>query len=176
MSENFQKLLMKLIENGRADPQLLNLINQAGSNPEQMAEISAHLAKVAQGLEEPLIMEDFYDDGDGSKYQLLWDIGPANPLSAVGISFDHLDRKTQFFTLFAEWQRRGTEGMMELKNGQLDQAESTFKECLDRAEQIKVDELRARSYEDLARVADKRGPSGAGLKWLEKALEVRQPG
>ena len=64
--------------------------------------------------------------------------------------------------------------MMALTNGELETADGIFEECLDRADQIDVNELRARSYEGRMRVAEKKGDQGGALKWLEKAQEARR--
>jgi hypothetical protein len=60
-----------------------------------------------------------------------------------------------------------------LNSGQVDMAEQIFDECLERADQIDVAELRARSYEGLMRVAQTRGDPQAERKWIQAALHAR---
>ena len=90
------------------------------------------------------------------------------------MAFDELDRKTQFFVLFQEWTRRELEGMMLLNSGDADGAETVFDECLERAKQIDVRELEARSYEGFMRVAQRRGDRSAESTWMRKAVAARQ--
>jgi glycogen debranching enzyme len=105
------------------------------------------------------------------KYELRWDLPPWMPLP---MAFDDLDRKTQFFVLFQEWSRREMEGMAALTGGDVDGAEQIFDECVERAQQIEVNELLARSYEDLRRVAQRRGDLTAERQWNKKAADARK--
>jgi hypothetical protein len=63
--------------------------------------------------------------------------------------------------------------MMLLNGGQVDDAEKTFRECVERAQQLDVNELVARSYEGLMRVAQKRGDRAAERQCSEKAATAR---
>jgi uncharacterized membrane-anchored protein len=63
--------------------------------------------------------------------------------------------------------------MMALNGGQVDDAEKTFRECIERAQQLDVNELVARGYEGLMRVAQKRGDRAAERQWSEKAATAK---
>jgi hypothetical protein len=78
--------------------------------------------------------------------------------------------------LFQEWSRRELEGLVALTNGDTGVAEGVFLECVDRANQIAVRELAARSYEDLIRVAERRGDLEAQESWSGKAMAARLAG
>ena len=93
-----------------------------------------------------------------------------------GLQFTNLDRKTQFFVLFAECQRREAEGMFALNQGNLPTAEAAFEECLERARQIDVGELRARSLENLAKLAEQKGLPKKALEFFQQAEAARQAG
>jgi hypothetical protein len=173
MLNQIQAMLEQLVATGKADRSVLELVQKAAADPNTMTVLLEKLSTIGGDIEEPLDIEDYYSDGDGSLYAQRWDISPYNPFARMGISFDSLDRKTQFFVLFGEWQRRETEGMMSLTNGDLAAAEDTFNECLARANQIDVNELRARSYEGLMRVAEKRDDRDEVLRCLEKIEEIR---
>lgn len=176
MVDDFKRLLDQLIATGQAPPNLLDLVDEASRDPAKMNEIVELLQGVAGDLHAPLEIEDFYDEGDAEKFELRWPLSPANPLVGRGVPFEALDRKSQFFTLFAEWQRRETQGMSALLGGSLEQAEQIFEECLARADQIEVGELRARSYEGLVRVAERRGDREAQLEYSERAEAARADG
>ena len=118
----------------------------------------------------PLNIADYYKPGPG-QYVLGWQLGLNSPLP---LPFDQLDRKTQFFVLFQEWTRRELEGMTLLNSGDVDGAESVFKECLERAQQLDVRELEARCYEGFMRVAQRRGSRSDELAWLHKAAAARE--
>lgn len=103
------------------------------------------------------------------KYELKWPLNPAMPLP---VPFDRLDEKTQFFVLFGEWTRREMEGTYAL-NSDLKIAESTFDECLKRAEQLAVTELKARSYEGFMKIAQRTGDRAAEKNWITLAKNAR---
>lgn len=169
--KDIQQLLEKLIESGQGGPQIIQKMQDSLGDPQAMEEIYQTLKQFAgPELEEPLQIKDYYHHRDGSKFTLIWPLSPAMPMP---VSFEDLDRKTQFFVLFGEWQRRETEGMMELSSGRLEAAEETFEECLQRAEQIEVTELEARSYEGLMRAAQKRNDREAELKYSRLAQQAR---
>lgn len=173
--EDLERLLAQLVQTGKAPPDLMVEIREATGDPARMSALIARLTALAgPAAQETLNIADFYKEADGGKFELRWPLAAENPLVRAGLAFDALDRKTQFFTLFAEWQRRETEGMMALSGGDLDGSERIFRECVERADQINVSELRARAYEDLARLAERRGDQDGVLEWLEKANAERR--
>jgi len=117
---------------------------------------------------EPLApIGDYYVEKPGL-YDLRWPLPAQLPMP-----FDSLDRKTQFFVLFGEWTRREMEAMEHLNRGDLVGATTIFDECLARAEQIEVAELRARSYEGLMRVAQRAGQSATARELSQSATAAR---
>ena len=173
MDNNIEKMIKDMINSGKIDPDMMNQLRQIMNNPEQVEAVMEQL-KAAQtdemGSGELLKIEDFYKEGS-EKFDLNW---PLSPYLNLPIPFPELDRKTQFFVLFQEWQQREAEGMMALNNGELDQADNIFQECIMRSEQIDVPELKARSFEGLMRLSQKQGDRTSEKKWLEKAMEVRR--
>jgi hypothetical protein len=128
----------------------------------------------AQGNEAPrpmLNIDDFYRPGDES-YELRWPLAPATA-AVMPFPWETLDRKTQFFVLFQEWTRRELEATTARNMGDLDGARAAFEECLERADQLDVNELRARSYEDLAAVAADEDDEAAADRWLDAAEAAR---
>jgi hypothetical protein len=89
------------------------------------------------------------------------------------VPFDQLDEATQFHVLFGEWSRREMEGYLTLNSGDLATAESTFNECLKRAEQLAIPELKARSYEGLMRIAQRTGDRASEKNWITLAKNAR---
>lgn len=171
--DNIVEKMIKDINSGKIDPNMMDQLKSIINNPEHVEAILEQLK--AAGADELdggalLEIEDFYREGS-EKFDLNW---PLNTYLDLPTPFPELDRKTQFYLLFNGWQTRETEGMMALNNGELDQAENIFQECIMRSEQIDVPELKARSYEGLMRVAQKHGDRTSEKKWSEKAMEARR--
>ncbi|MBI4313028.1 MAG: hypothetical protein HY681_14805 [Chloroflexi bacterium] len=171
--EELERMLQTLSETGRLTPDMAGRLRAAANDP---GKLDAMLGKLKElGAEDvgsgpPLQIEDHYQERPG-KFQLQW---PLDTLLPLPLPFDRLDRKTQFYVLFQEWSRREMEGMMALNGGNLEEAERTFKECLERARQIEVRELMARSYEGLMRLAQKRGDRASEKQWSQEAMGARR--
>jgi len=118
----------------------------------------------------PMVIEDHYVDGP-DPYTLRWPIQFPLP-----IPFDELPRQTQFSVLFGEWSRREMEGGYAMSQGQNDAARDAYQECLERAQQITVPELVARSHEGLARLASKLNDRALERKHLKAAIAARAGG
>jgi hypothetical protein len=173
MTSPVQQMLTDMLNSGKVPPQLLPQINAAMSDPAKLDEMIDHLKALGadqMGGGRTKDIGEYYQRGEGN-YELRWPLSPTLPLP---IEFDDLDRKTQFFVLFREWSRREMEGMMLLNRGDVDAAESIFQECLERAKQIEVNELVARSYEGFMRVARQRGDRNKEREWSQKAVAVRR--
>jgi hypothetical protein len=173
MDQSMQKMLETLLNSANVPPEVRNAVTAAMSDPARLDEALAQLKAIGAdqvGSGPPLNIEDYYKPGPGT-YELRWPLGLNVPLP---MSFEELDRKTQFFVLFQEWTRRELEGMMLLNSGDVGGAEIVFAECLERAAQIDVRELEARSYEGFVRVAQKRGDRNAEVVWLRKAAAARR--
>jgi len=110
---------------------------------------------------------DYYVDGEGL-YPLLWPIATPLPMP-----FDQLDRPTQFHVLFAECRRRHMEASAARNAGRLDESDTAFRECLERADQIDVPILKADAYEGLMTVAEKRGDREQARRYLQMAERER---
>lgn len=169
-------MLTKAVAAGVLPPDFLATLDKAANDPQAMETLTKQLTDMmGDQAEPPLNIADFYREGDGRKFTLRWPLSPDNPLPA-GLNFADLDRKTQFFVLFAECQRREAEGMFALNQGNLALAEAAFGECLERADQIDVGELRARSLENLARLAEKKGLAKEAIAFLQQAEDARKSG
>jgi hypothetical protein len=170
MSQTLQELIEQLASSGTMPPELLQQVKAAMNDPSKLDEVLSVLKEMGadqMGSGPSLNIADFYRDGS-EPFSLHWTLGVNLPLP-----FPQLDRKTQFFVLFQEWSRREMEGMMTLNGGRLEEAKQIFDECLQRAHQIEVGELVARSYEDLGRVADRLGDRAASRGYSQKAAEAR---
>jgi hypothetical protein len=171
--DDVDALLTSLARDGLLDEATVAELRELARNPARQDEFLARLQEISGGAgpSPPLNIEDFYREGT-ERFELRWPLHPSLPLP---LPFDELDRKTQFYVLFGEWSRREFEGMSALDRGDVDPADATFRECLERGEQLGVGELIARSYEGLMRVADKRDDTAAARAWSEKAVVARAP-
>ena len=163
------QVLRELVDSGVLTPSQLRIVQAAMNDPSKLDEALKVLSDLGadQLAGGPLNIQDFYREGTKA-FRLRWPLGIALPMD-----FSQLDPKTQFFVLFQEWTRRELEGMSALDAGYLEEAEQTFDECLKRAQQLDVGELAARSYEGLARVADKLGKRDAARNFSRKAVKAR---
>jgi hypothetical protein len=164
--------LQRFIDEGGGDPAVLEqVLAGAAQDPELVSEITAMLeqAGAASGPAPPLDIEALYPGGEGL-YTLRWPLVGPSPLP---VPFEDLDRKTQFFVLVNQWSYRDFQGWSALDSGALDAAEAIFVECAERARQLAVGELEARSYEGMQAVADKRGRPDDALVWSTKAGAAR---
>jgi hypothetical protein len=137
----------------------------AGKADEVMAELNALGANDIG--DKPMVIEDYYVDGP-EPYQLRWPVQFPLPMP-----FDQLPRNVQFSVLFGEWSRREMEGSYALMEGRNDDARAAYQECLERARQIDVKELVARSHEGLARVASKINDRALERQHLKAAVSAR---
>jgi hypothetical protein len=173
-----ERLMREVIETGNLDPAVLEEKLRT-ADPATVARLTKMLEDAGAdevGYGAPLNIADFYREAPG-KFALRWPLGELLPgMLPAGSSFDDLDRKTQFFCLFTDWSRRELEGMSKLNGGAVSEAETIFNECVERAEQIGVNELLARSYEDLMRVAEMRGDAAQAGEWSGKAEAARRAG
>jgi hypothetical protein len=121
----------------------------------------------AFGVQVPEV-DDFYEERPG-RFELRWPLRASDPRP---LAFEDLDRRTQFSILFAEWRVRQVEAQAALARGEVSEAEAIFGECLERADQLEVDELVVWACEGLLQVAEKRGDLDARRAWLAKAMRV----
>jgi hypothetical protein len=172
MSQNqdLKQLIEQLASFGTMSPELQQRIQAAMNDESKLDEVLSALKGMGadqMGSGPPLNIADYYREGT-KPYTPGWPMGVNLPMP-----FAQLDRKTQFFVLFQEWTRREMEGMMALNGGQIDEANKVFNECLQRAREIEVGELVARSYEDLAKISDKLGDRVAGRDYSRMAAQAR---
>ncbi len=164
-----EAMIEKMIQSNQIDPEL---ISQLSYNPAAVERVLAKLKEMGadEGGSPPLgNIADYYQPRN-SKYELKWPLTPSLPLP---VPFDQLDEQTQFHVLFGEWTRREMEGHLALNGGDLATAESTFNECLNRAEQLAIPELKARSYEGFMRIAQRTGDRAAEKSWITLAKNAR---
>lgn len=119
----------------------------------------------------PLNISDFYRPG-GERYTLRWPLAPAT-LAFLSLPFEALDRKSQFYVLFQEWTRVENEATMARIRGDIGRARTLFEECLARAGQLDVPELKARSHENLASVYEMTGELRAARAEYQSAEAER---
>lgn len=122
-----------------------------------------------EGGDEVLNIQEHYRPGDGRPFQLRWPIEFPLPLP-----FEELDRPTQFSVLWGEYSRRMLEGSHAVLEGDAAQARAIYAECLERAQQLDVPELIARSHEGIARAAAKGNQRSEERKHLKLAVAARQ--
>jgi hypothetical protein len=166
-----ERLLEEFMKTGKLDPALLSRL-QSLNDEDAIDRITTRLKQLGadEGASPPLVIEDYYKVST-AKFKLEW---PLSPTLSLPVPFDQLDRKTQFYVLFNEWTRREMEGMQALTSGDLAGAEAIFRESIGRAEHLEVAELKARSYEGLMRVAQRRNDRAAERKWLDAAMRTRE--
>jgi hypothetical protein len=164
--------LLERLSHGDFSPEVLDELRKLGRDP-------AQLDRILEGLRERGLLdqaaatnpmqppEHYYVDKPG-RFDLRWPLR-----EQIGIPFQTLDRKTQFLVLFNEWAQRELDGIQARDAGDLTGAETVFNECLERARQLDVDELVARSYEELMRVAEQAGDNEGAERWSNQARAVR---
>lgn len=157
---------------GQLTPDEMTALQKFALDPRWMRTVmeGVNLRGLDQIGSEPLApIGDYYIEKPGP-FELRW---PLPGHLALPISFTTLARKTQFFLLFGEWSRRETEGVELLNRGDLVGATTIFDECLARADQLDVAELRARSYEGLMRVAQRAGQTATARALSRAAVAAR---
>ena len=152
------------IDKLKADVTALTL---SGEGEEVMAILEAAGGK--EGGDEVLNIQEHYRPGDGRLFQLRWPIEFPLPLP-----FEELDRPTQFSVLWGEYSRRMLEGSHAVLEGDAGHARAIYAECLERAQQLDVPELIARSHEGMARAAAKGNQRSEERKHLKLAVAARQ--
>ena len=153
------------------------LIQELMALPPDYPGLDRIIAKItAAGGEQPasapLNIEDFYRPGV-EPYTLRWPLAPST-LAFLPMPFEALDHKTQFYVLFQEWTRVENEGVMARTAGDLGRARTLFKECLARAKQLHVRELKARSHENLASVYEMADNRQAARAEYQSAAAERE--
>jgi tetratricopeptide (TPR) repeat protein len=122
----------------------------------------------------PLNIDDFYRPGQ-ERYTLRWPLAPST-LAFLSMPFEALDHKSQFYVLFQEWSRVELEATLARNGGDIKRARTLFEECLARAGQLDVPELKARSHENLASVYEMAGDRQAARAEYQSAMAEREPG
>jgi hypothetical protein len=172
-SEEVTSLLNQLAQGNASQEIIGRLMTLAAGDPALMNRILEGLKAMGADVigGDPLREIGYYYREKPGLFELRW------PLTGHGgvtpELFASLDRKTQFFVLFQEWSARELAAMQCLNGGDTAGAEAIFNECLERAGQIEVAELVARSYEGLMRVAQRLGDSAAAVDWSRRAKQAR---
>jgi hypothetical protein len=168
LPEQVQNALDSLLEAGTITTEQMAAIMQAADDPEVLDRIIEGLKSAGADQIGPLLSaEDYYREGAGN-FEARWPIQVPLPCP-----FEALDRKTRFFVLFQEFTRRELQGVTALSSGDTAGARAIFEECLARARQIEVNELVARSYEDLMRTADRLNDLAAARRYSQAAVNAR---
>lgn len=172
-SDVVEEVLQRVVKTGKiSNEDISKLMREAKDHPEWLDAINATLRKIGAhevGSGAPLNAADYYVDG-AEKFRLMYELQLPMQLP---VPFEDLDRKTQFCVLFMEWSRRELEGMMVLNSGDVALADSVFQECENRAKQLGVVELLARSYEGRMRCAQRLNNPTEERKWLRAAHNLR---
>ena len=171
--DDLERRLEAMLASQEIDPSLMQEILALPPDDPATVRILAKLTEAVgdQGPSPVLNIEEYYRPAEGL-YSLIWPLAPTTA-AVLPVPFESLDRKTQFFVLFQEWTRRESEASMALVSGDPDGAAAGFEECLARADQLDVAELRARSYDGLRRVAEVRGDRDAAQQALSAAMAAR---
>jgi hypothetical protein len=171
--DDLEGRLDRMVASGEEDPDLMQAILSLSPADPRFKPIFGKLQSLQgdQPARPMMNIEDYYRPR-GKPYELLWPL--ASPTARMMlVPFEGCDEKTQFFVLFQEWTRREAEASTARNAGDTNGARAGFEECLARAEQLEVDELRARSYEGLASVAEQDDDRTAARQLLEAAEAVR---
>jgi hypothetical protein len=169
-----ERRLDAMLASQTIDPELIQEILSLSPSDAAVDRIMAKLVDAGfdQGPSPAMNIEDYYRPGEGV-FTLRWPLsGPT--ASLLPMPFEQLDRKSQFFVLFGEWTRRELEGNMARDGGDLPGARSIFGECLQRAEQLGVAELEARSHEGLMSIAEREGDRRGIRAELDAAIAARE--
>ena len=164
-----EDIIEKMIQSNQIDPEVISSLL---SDPATADRVLAKLQELGadEGGSPMMNIADYYRPRN-IKYELKWPLASPVPLP---MPFDRLNEETQFYVLFGEWTRREVDGGVALNNGDLATAEAIFSECLERAEQLAVPELKARTYEDFVRIAERTGDRVAQKKWITLAKNARE--
>jgi hypothetical protein len=171
--EDLEQRLDRMLGSDTLDP---GLVEELMALPPDYPGLDRILAKLTaavgdQPASPPLDIDDFYRPGT-APYALQWPLAPQT-LSVLPMGFEALDHKTQFYVLFQEWTRRELEANSARNAGDLAAAQAIFEECLARAEQLDVTELKARSHEGLAGVHEKLNDRDAARREFQAAMTER---
>ena len=164
-------LLERFAQTGEMDPALMQHMSSL-TDPAAIDRITKKLEEMGanEGASPSLQAKEYYRPRD-TKFNLKWPLSPSLPLP---VPFDELDPEVQFHVLFSEFIRRELEAMRALTGGDIAGAQSTFQECLERAKQLNVGELQARSYEGFMRISQKNGDRTAERGWITAAQNARK--
>jgi hypothetical protein len=175
MMDDLERRLDRMLEDPtqEIDPGLIQELMALPPGYPGLDRIIAKLSAAGgdQPASPPLNIDDFYRPGQ-ERYTLRWPLAPST-LAFLTMPFEALDHKTQFYVLFQEWTRVENEATMARIRGDIGRARALFEECLARAEQLDVAELRARSHENLASVYEMAGDPQAARAEYQSAQAER---
>lgn len=168
-SNQLEAMFEAFVQSGKLDPAMME--QMASVDPATLEKLLAKAKELGVDVDESAPKIADYYRPRKTKYKLKW---PLSPGLSLPIPFDELDQETQFHVLFGECTRRETEANAAIYNGDAATAQTIFEECLERAKQLGVAELKARSYEGMMGVAQKLGDRTAERKWLTAAKKARE--
>ena len=171
--EDLEQRLDRMLGSQELDPGLIEELMALPPNYPGLDRILAKLSAIVgdQPASPPLDIDAFYRPG-AVPFTLRWPLAPPT-LAVLPMGFEALDHKTQFYVLFQEWTRRELEANTARNGGDLATAQAIFEECLARAEQLDVAELKARSHEGLAGVYEMVNDRDAARREFQAAMTER---
>ena len=171
--DDLEDRLDRMLASQELDPSLMEELMALPPDYPGLDRILAKLSAVVgdQPASPPLDIDAFYQPG-AMPYALHWPLAPPT-LAVLPMGFEALDHKTQFYVLFQEWTRRELEANTARNAGDLAAAQAIFEECLARAEQLDVAELKARSHEGLAGVYEMVNDRDAARREFQAAMTER---
>jgi hypothetical protein len=171
--DDLEGRLDRMLDSQELDPALVQELMALPPDYPGLDRIIAKLGAIVgdQPASPPMNIEDYYRPGEEG-YTLRWPLAPPT-LAALPMPFEALDRKTQFYVLFQEWTRCELEANTTRNAGDLGGAQTLFEQCLARAQQLDVAELRGRSHEGLASVYEMSNDRDAARRELQAAMAER---
>ncbi|MEO5998089.1 MAG: hypothetical protein ABIN89_15195, partial [Chitinophagaceae bacterium] len=127
------------------------------------------------GVQKRLEWKEYYVD-TYEEFEQLYPLSPGSEdlLKNNEFTFSQLDRQTQFCVLFSDWIYDEFQGNMALGNNRLEEAKRLFEDCFNRAIQLNINILKARSVVGLLGIAEKQGDRPAQRKFIEEASKYYQ--
>jgi hypothetical protein len=163
-----------LTDNERLSEELDELM-QDGDTRQRVYNEMLNLTVNDIGIYKPLEWKEYYvETSEG--LQQLYSLSPSQEelLKSHDLTFGELDGQTQFCVLFTDWIYYEFQGNMALSNNQLEEAKYLFEDCFNRAIQLNINILKARSIVGLLGIAEKRGDRAAQREYIEEARKYYQ--
>jgi CHAT domain-containing protein len=127
------------------------------------------------GISKPLQWKEYHVEGS-KEFEQIYPLSPRQQdlLKDYDVTFNELDQQTQFCVLFSDWVYYELQGNLALASNRLEEAKILFEDCLNRAVQVAINILKARSITGLLGIAEKHGDRSAQRKYIEEARKYYQ--